>query len=152
MITTGIGTWEELMESMIMSMPATTTVERLCPFRGIGHMRPGSMMIGIRMEMTIEFQSTPKILASTQGQSLCRVWSTGTEHTEKGWIKTDPVEAESTFLAQSVSGKPSEPLRFLITSDWRLASVSSQESRSPILGLKTTEWLCTLVAAAMWWP
>ena len=83
MITTRIGTWEELMENTIVNMPAITTVERLRPFRGTGHTRPGSMMICVRMEMTAEFQSTPESLASTQGQSLCRVWSIGTEHTEK---------------------------------------------------------------------
>ena len=89
------------MESMIVTMPATTTVEHLCPFRGTGHMRPGDMMTGVRMEMTAEFQSTPESPASTQGPSLCRVGSAGTEHTEKGWIETDPVEAESMFPDQS---------------------------------------------------
>ena len=49
-------------------------------------------------------------------------------------------------------GRASEPLRFLITSDWQLASASLQASRSPILRSKTTEWLCTLVAAVMRWP
>ena len=152
MITVGIGTWEGLMANMIVSTPATTTVERLRPFRGTGHTRPGGMMTGARMVMTAEFQSTQESLGSMQGQSLYKVWSTGTEHTEKGWIETGPVEAGSMFLALSVSEEPSEPLRSLITSDWRLASVSSQENQSPTLGLKTTEWLCTLVAAAMRWP
>ena len=151
-ITARIGTWEELMENMIVSTPVTTTVERLRPFRGTGHTRPGGMMIGVRMEMTAEFQSTQESLGSTQGQSLYKVWSTGTEHTEKGWIETGPAEAGATFPAQSVLEEPSEPLRSLTTSDWRLASVSSQESRSLTLGWKTTEWLCTLVAAAMRWP
>ena len=147
-----IGTWEELMENMIVNTPATTTVERLRPFRGTGHTRPGGMMTGARMVMTAEFQSTQESLGSTQGQSLFRVWSTGTEHTEKGWIETGPVEAGSTSPAQSVLEEPSEPLRSLTTSDWQLASVSLQENQSPTLGLKTTEWLCTLVAAAMRWP
>ena len=59
MITARIGTWEELMENMIVSMPATTTVEPLRPFRGMGHTRPGDMMTGVRIGMTAEFQSTP---------------------------------------------------------------------------------------------
>ena len=54
-ITAEIGTWEEIMESMIVSTPATTTIERLRPFRGTGHTRPGGMIIGVRMEMTAEF-------------------------------------------------------------------------------------------------
>ena len=33
-ITARIGTWEELMENMIMSTPATTTIERLAPSEG----------------------------------------------------------------------------------------------------------------------
>ena len=33
-ITVEIGTWEELMESLIMSMPVTTIVECLHPFEG----------------------------------------------------------------------------------------------------------------------
>ena len=152
MITARIGTWEELMENMIMSTPARTTVERLRPFRGMGHTRPDAMTTGVRTGTTAEFQSTPENLALTQGPSLCKVWSTGTEHTEKGWIGTDPVEAESMFPAPSVLEGPSELLRYPITSDWRLASVSLQASQSPILGLKTTEWLCTSVAAAMRWP
>ena len=100
MITARIGTWEELMENMIMNTPATTTIGRLRPFRGTGHTRPVAMMTGVRMGMTAEFQSTPESPASTRGLYLCRVWSTGIEHTEKGWIRTDPVEAESTFPAQ----------------------------------------------------
>ena len=83
-ITAEIGTWEELMESMIMSTPATTTVERLRPFRGTGHTRPGSMLICVRMEMTAEFQSTQESLDLVRGQFLYKVWSTETEHTEKG--------------------------------------------------------------------
>ena len=109
-ITAGIGAWEELMESMIMSTPATTTVERIRPFRGTGHTRPGGMMTGVHLLMTAEFQSTQESLALMQGQSLFRVWSTGTGHTERGWIETGPVEAGSMFLAMSVSEEPSESL------------------------------------------
>ena len=104
------------------------------------------------MEMTAEFQSTRESLASMQGQSLYKVWSTGTEHREKGWIGTDPVGAESMFPAPNVSEGPSELLRYPITSDWRLASVSLRASRSPILGSKIIEWLCTSAVAAMRWP
>ena len=117
MITAKIGTWEELMENMIVSTPATTTIERLRPFRGTGHMRPGAMTTGVHMRMTAEFQSTPESPASMQGPSLCRVWLTGTEHIEKGWIRTDPVEVESLFLAPSVLEEPSELLRSSLTSD-----------------------------------
>ena len=66
-ITSEIGTWEELTESMIMSTPATTTVERIRPFRGTGRTRPGGMMTGVRMVMTAEFQSTQESLALMQG-------------------------------------------------------------------------------------
>ena len=107
-----IGIWEEFMEMMIVSSPVTTTIECLHPLRGAGHTRPGGMV------MTADFQSTQESLGSTQGQSLFKVWSTGTEHTERGWIETSPVEVGSTFLALSVSEEPSEPLRSLTTSDW----------------------------------
>ena len=146
MITAKISTWEELMESMIVSTPATTTVECLRPFRGMGHTRPGGMTTGACMVMIAEFQSTQEILGFMQGQSLYKVWSTGTEHTEKGWIEAGPVEAVYTIPALSVLEEPSEPLRSLTTSDWRLVLVSSQGNQSLTLGLKTTEWLCTLVA------
>ena len=72
------------MEMMIVSSPATTTVECLHPFRGAGRAPPGGMMIGIHTVMTAEFQSTQETLGLMQGQSLFRAWSTGTEHTEKG--------------------------------------------------------------------
>ena len=57
-ITARTGTWEELMENMTVNTPVTTTVERLRPFRGTGHTRPGAMMTGVRMGMTAKFQST----------------------------------------------------------------------------------------------
>ena len=152
MISVEIGTWEELMESLIVSTPVTTTVECLRPLQGTGHTRPGGMTTGAHMVMTAEFQSTQESLGLTQGPSLYKVWSTGIEHIEKGWIEIDPVEVGCMFSALSVLEEPSEPLRSPTTSDWQLVSASSRESRSPTHGLKITECLCTSAAAAMRWP
>ena len=101
MSITRIGIWEEIMEMLSVSSPVTIIVECLLPSRGVSRTRPGGMTIGTQSVMTAGFQSTQGSLGSTQGQSLFKAWSTGTERTERGWKETYPLAAGSTYLSTS---------------------------------------------------
>ena len=72
---------------MIIDTPVMTTVECLCPLRGVVYMCPGGMMIGACMVVNREFQSTQESLGSMRGQSLYRAWLIEAELTEKGWTE-----------------------------------------------------------------
>ena len=55
------------------------------------------------------FQSTPENQASMRDPSLFKVWSIGTELTEKAMIEMCPLEAEFMSQGQSVLAGPSGP-------------------------------------------
>ena len=96
------------MESLIVSMPVTTTIEFLHPLRGTGHTRPGGMTTGARMVMTAEFQSTLENRALTRDPFSFKVWLTGTEHTEMATIEITRPTVGCMFQVPSVAAEPSE--------------------------------------------
>ena len=108
-----------------------------------------SRMIDASIVLGEGFQSTPENQALMRDPLSFKVWSTGTEITEKVMTEIYPPAAEYTSQDQSVLAEPSGPRSFLPTSGWRLESVSSLVSPSLTLGLKTSEWLFRLAAATM---
>ena len=127
---------------MIISSAVMTAVECLHPLRGADHSHAGSMIKGSRTAMSGGSQSTQESQDFMRGRSSFKVWSTGTEHTEKGKTEIVRVEAEYMFQVPSVLAEPSELQGSLPTSGWRLGSISSLENQSLTLGMKITEWLC----------
>ena len=138
--------------SMITDSIVTIDVE--CPPLplGVGRMCLDRRMTGALVVFGEGFQSIPGNQALMRDPFSFKVWSTGTELTEKVTTEMHLPAAEYTFRGQNALVELSGPLRFLPTSGWRLESVSSLVSPSPILGLKTTEWLSRLAVAMMKWP
>ena len=108
MITVEIGTWEEPMENLIVSMPMTTTVECLRPLRGTGCTRPSDMMTGVRMVMSGELLSTHESLGSMRDLFSYKAWSTETELTEMAMTEARKPATGCMSLAQSASAELSE--------------------------------------------
>ena len=127
-------------------------VECSIPLRGVGLMLLGGKMTGISTVQGEGFQLTPENQASTRDPLSCRGWSTGTEPIEVHSTEMYPQAVECMFLALNVSAGLSEPQLSLPTSGWRLESVSSTVSLSPILGLRTTEWLSRSASEMTRWP
>ena len=75
--------WVGAMSSMIIDSAVMTAVECLRPLRGADHMCPGNMMTGTRAAVSGGSQSTRESQDLMRGRSSFKVWSTGTEHTEK---------------------------------------------------------------------
>ena len=68
-----------------------------------------SRMIDASTVVGEEFQSTPRNQDLMQDPSSFKVWSTGTELTERVTIEMCPPAAECMSLDQSVSVEPSKP-------------------------------------------
>ena len=77
--------------------------------RGVGHMRLDSRMTDAIMVLGEGFRSTPGNQALMRDPLSFKVWSTGTELTEKVMTEMYPPAAECTSPGQSVSAEPSEP-------------------------------------------
>ena len=97
------------MSRMITESIATIDVE--CPLLpgGVDHICLGSKMTDASTVLGEGFQSTPENLALMRDPLSFRVWSTGTELTEKVMIEMYPPAAEFMFQDQSVLAEPSEP-------------------------------------------
>ena len=98
----------ETMSSMISDSTTMTVVE--CPHlpRGVDHMCLDSRMIDASTVAGEGFQSTPGSQALMRDPFLFRVWSTGTEPTEKVETEMYPPAAEYTSQDRSASVEPSE--------------------------------------------
>ena len=97
------------MSSMITESIATIDVE--CPLlpRGVDHMCLDSRMTDASTLAGKGFQSTPGNQALMRDPSSFKVWSTGTEPTERVMTEMYPPAAECMSPNQSVSVEPSEP-------------------------------------------
>ena len=95
--------------SMITDSIVTIDVE--CPPlpRGVDRMCLDSRMTGALIVLGEGFQSTPGNQALMRDPFSFKVWSTGTELTEKVMTEMYPPAAEYTFQDQSVSAEPSGP-------------------------------------------
>ena len=98
------------MSSMITDSIVMIDIE--CPPlpRGAGHMFLDSRMTCALIVLGEGFQSTQERMGSTHGQSLCKVWSTGTKHTKKVTTEMHLPAAEYMFRGQSALVEPSGPL------------------------------------------
>ena len=67
----------------------------------------GSMMTDALTVASEEYQSTQGSRALMRDLFLFKVWSTGTEHTEKAMKEITRLAAECTFQVPSVSAEPS---------------------------------------------
>ena len=94
------------MSSMITESIVTVDVE--CPrlLRGAGRMCLASRMTGAPIVVGEGFQSTPEGQALTRDPSSSRVWSTGTELTEKAMTGMRLPAAEYMFRGQSALVEP----------------------------------------------
>ena len=103
-ISTGI------VSSMITDSIVTIDVE--CPPlpRGAGHMCLDSRMTGALIVLDEGFQSTPGNQALMRDPFSFKVWSIGTELTEKVMTEMHLPAAEYTFRGQSALVEPSRPL------------------------------------------
>ena len=111
--------WVGITSSMIIDSAAMISVEFLRPLRGADHMCPGNMMIGTRAAVSEGSQSTQESQGLMRGQSSFKVWSTGTEHTEKDSTEIVRLAVEFMSLDLNVSAEPSDLLRFHPTSGWK---------------------------------
>ena len=95
--------------SMITDSIAMIDVE--CPPlpQGVDPMYLDSRMIDASTVAGEEFQSTPGNQALMRDPSSFKVWSTGTEPTERVMTEMYPPAAECMSPDQSVSAEPSEP-------------------------------------------
>ena len=95
--------------SMITDSIAMIDIE--CPLlpQGVDPMRLDSRMIDADIVADEEFQSTLENQALTRDPSSFKVWSTGTEPTERVMTEMYPPAVECMSPDQSVSAKPSEP-------------------------------------------
>ena len=105
---------------MIIGSAMKTTVECPRPLRGADHMHPGNLMTGIHMVTSEDIQLTPENLDLMQGQFWYKVWSTGTELTDKDMTEINQQETEYMYLDLSVSALLSGPRKSLRTLGWRL--------------------------------
>ena len=138
--------------TMMTDLIMMTGVEGPLLLREVGLTPIDSKMTDASSVLGGELQSTLESQALMRDPSSFKVWSTGTEPTERVTTEMYPPAVECTSPDQSVSAEPSGPRRFLPTSGWRLESASSLVSPSLTLGLRTTEWLFRLAAAMMKWP
>ena len=99
----------EGMSSMITDSIVMIDIECQPLPRGVGHMRLDSRMTDTLTVLGGGFQSTPGNQALMRDQSSFKVWSTGTEVTEKATTEMPLPAAEYMFQGQSVSVEPSEP-------------------------------------------
>ena len=99
----------ETMSSMITDSIVTIDVE--CPPlpRGVDRMCLDNMMTGALIVLGEGFQSTPGNQALMRDPLSFKVWSTGTELTEKAMTEMFPPEVEFMSQGQSVSAGLSEP-------------------------------------------
>ena len=97
------------MNSMITDSIVMIDVE--CPTLplGVDPTYLDSRMIDASTVAGEEFQSTPGNQALMRDPSSFKVWSIGTELTERVTTKMYPLAAECTSPDQSVSAEPSEP-------------------------------------------
>ena len=88
------------------------TIDVECPPlpRGAGRMRLDSKMTGTLIVLGEGFQSTPGNQALVQDPFSFKVWSTGTELTEKVTTEVHLPAAEYMFRGQSALVEPSGPL------------------------------------------
>ena len=103
MISTGT------MNSMITDSIATIDVEGLLLPQGVDLMCLDSRMIGASTMADEGSRSNPENQALMRDPSSFKVWSTGTELTERVMTEMYPPAAECMFRDQSVSAEPSEP-------------------------------------------
>ena len=82
-----------------------------CPLlpQGVGLTPLGSKMTDAKTVLGEEFQSTPGNQALMRDLLSFKVWSTGTELTERAMIEMYPPVAEFMFQDQSVLAEPSKP-------------------------------------------
>ena len=95
--------------SMITDSAVMTVVE--CPhlLQGVDHMRLGKTMTDTLTVASEEYQSTQGSQALMRDLFSFKVWSTGTEHTERALTEITRLAAEFMFQVQSVSAEPSGP-------------------------------------------
>ena len=99
----------EGMSSMITDPIVMIDVECQPLPRGVGHMRLDGKMTDALIVLGRGFQSTPGNQALMRDPFSFKVWSTGTELTEKVTTEMYPPAAEYTSQDQSVSAEPSGP-------------------------------------------
>ena len=94
-----------------MMTDSTAMIGVECPLlpQGVGLTPLGNKMTNANTVLGEGFQSTPENQALTRGPLSCKVWSTGTELTEKGMTEMRPPAAEFMSQEQSVLAEPSEP-------------------------------------------
>ena len=94
--------------TMMINLIVMTGVE--CPLlpREVGLTPMGSKMIGASSVLSGELRSTPENQALMRDPSSFKVWSTGTELTEKAMTEMRPPAAGFMFQDQSVLAEPSE--------------------------------------------
>ena len=95
--------------NMVTDSTEMIGVECPIPLRGVGLTLLGSKMTGVSSVRGEEFQSTPENQALMQDPLSFKVWSIGTELTEKAMTEMYPPAAEYTSQDQSVSAEPSGP-------------------------------------------
>ena len=77
--------------------------------RGVDHMCLDNRWTDALIVLGGEFQSTPGNQALMRDTLSFKVWSTGTELTEKAMTEMCPQAAESMFQVQNALAEPSEP-------------------------------------------
>ena len=97
----------EGMSSMITDPIVMINVECQPLPRGAGHMRLDGKMTDTLTVLGRGFQSTPETQALMRGLSSFKVWSTGTELTEKVTTDMHLPAAEHMFRGQSALVEPS---------------------------------------------
>ena len=82
-----------------------------CPLlpQGVGLIPLGNKTTDASTVLGEELRSTPGNQALMRDPLSCKVWSTGTELTEKAMTEMCPPAAEFMFQDQSVLAEPSEP-------------------------------------------
>ena len=99
----------EGMSSMITDSIVMIDIECQPLPRGVDHMCLDNRWTDALIVLGREFQSTPGNQALMQDPSLFKVWSTGTEPTERVMTEMYPPATECTSPDQSASAEPSKP-------------------------------------------
>ena len=99
------------MATGMISTDSIAMIDIECPPlpQGVGRTRLDNRMIDASTVLGEGFQSTPGNQALMRDPFSFRVWSTGTELTEKVMTEMYPLVAECTSQDQSVSAEPSGP-------------------------------------------
>ena len=100
----------ETASSMITDSITMIVVEGPCLPQGVDHTFLGSRMTDALTVVGEGFQSTPEGQALRRDPSSSRVWSTGTELTEKVTTEMHLLAAECMFRGQNALVGPSGPL------------------------------------------